>query len=145
MLLKLSGGLRQLFVSTVATQGVPAISILCLIWVFGLFVGAPVMPLWRALLMFVGFGLALTLFHCVLFFVIAKVKISKSYLYVGIRKWKNRKLKKYSWETHVIGGVHCAVLAFTISDKELVRIALPLNLSRDEVGRTLTTLGIPND
>lgn len=142
-LLGLSGGLRRLFVSALIAEGVPVVLIMCAIWAFALISGAHVMQFRQALLLFIGLGAGVAILQCTLFFIGSRIRISTIYIYIGARRWRNRSISRYAWEIHEIGGIDHNVLTLTLARAGVIRVALPLTFSRDEMERILSSAGVP--
>jgi len=142
-LLRLSGGLRQLFIASLIADGLPTVLILCGVWLFAFLAGAQVMKFGSALTLFAGLAAVIAALQCAMFFVGSQIRITSTHLYIGMRKWRNRAIRRYAWETREISGAALAVLAFTVGRGEAtVRVALPSSMLRDEVERILPEAGI---
>jgi hypothetical protein len=142
-LLRLSGGLRQLFIASLIADGLPTVLILSAVWFFVFLAGAHVMRFGSALTLFAGLAAVIAALQCTMFFAGSQIRITSTHLYIGMRKWRNRAIRRYAWETREVGGAGLGVLAFTVGrGGAVVRVALPSSLLRDEVEGVLPETGI---
>ena len=137
-LVRESGGLRRLFVNEFWGEGVPVVLIMCAVWVFAFLAGAAVMDFWNALLMIIGFGIAIAMVQCGLYLGNSTVRISTTHVYVGFRRWRKRAIQNWDWERHQIGNDEHTVLRLQMKRSQVVRIALATQISMESVRDALT-------
>jgi hypothetical protein len=142
LLVRLSGGLRRLFISDLFVEGLPIVLFMCAIWAFALTAGANVMPFWKALIWSFVLAVTVAFAHAGLFLLSSKVSITTTHFYVGARGWRNRSIQSWIWETHPISGSRFHVLVLKTKRSEFIRVALPSQVSQQSVERALSEAGI---
>lgn len=142
VLARTSGGLWRLCISDLFSEGLPVVLILCAIWTFALAAGARVMPFWQALLLFIGFAVAVALLQWALFLLIPGVRITTTHFCVGARSWRNRSIQSWEWEMRPIADKEFQVLVLRMKRPESVRVALPPQVTRQAVEQALADAGV---
>jgi hypothetical protein len=142
VLARVSGGFRRLLISDLFVEGLPVILIMCAIWSFAFAAGARVMPFWQALLLFIGLAIAIALLQWALFLLIPTVRITTTHFHVGARRWRNRSIQSWAWETRPIGDEDFRVLVLRTKTSESVRVALPSPITQQAVEQALTDAGL---
>ena len=135
-LAKVSGGLGRMFLRDLFIEGVPVFVFMLILWVFAYAAGAPVMEFWKSLVVVSIFAASIAALQFVLFFMNSRVRITATFVFLGTRRWRNRSIKSWSWETHNINSSY-DVLTLTMKRFEVIRVALPVSITKIDVENAL--------
>ena len=143
-LLRLSGGLRTVFLRDLIGTGAPIVSILSIVWLFAVVAGANVLPFLWAILLFAAFGAAVSVFVSLAYLVFPQVQITPHTMTIGPRRVDQKSIIDHAWEKHLINGSELAVLHVS-TRRGSIRVALPRELPRDDVERVVGMWGMERD
>lgn len=137
-----SAGMTRILFSDMLVEGAPVLLILLTVWTFALVAGAPVMTWWRALLLSAGFAIAVATLRWALIFVNRAICISIGHVSVGSRRWRNRSIRHWSWESHQVCGTDCTVLRLQLNNSAFIRVALAPETTIESVEQALIAAGL---